>query len=138
MYAYSGYAEGKNGQSIGKAVAGLYTIRAGTGEFIGGGKGITRRALHIMDYFTVAEWIIGLVTGRTYACLVRTQHLPHQCKQPLTGGTNAGIAARLWPDGEDRRDVCPFHPRQARLAASSDDHRRVLAVLAYLRAPGGA
>ena len=36
-------------------------------------------------------------------------------------------------DREDRRDPRPHDPVEARAAGDSDDHRRVLAVLAYLR-----
>jgi Tetratricopeptide repeat len=65
---FNGLLEGISGQSIGKALFGLYTIRSGTGEFIGGGSGIRRRVLHVLDTLPLgAGWISGLVTGRTFA-----------------------------------------------------------------------
>jgi Flp pilus assembly protein TadD len=65
---FNGLLEGLTGQSIGKALFGLYTIRAGTGEFTGGGTGMYRRVLHVLDTLPlVAGWAAGLVTGRTFA-----------------------------------------------------------------------
>jgi hypothetical protein len=64
----NGLLEGLTGQSIGKALFGLYTIRAGTGEFTGGGTGIYRRVLHVLDTLPVcAGWLAGLATGGTLA-----------------------------------------------------------------------
>jgi hypothetical protein len=64
----NGLLEGVTGQSIGKALFGLYTIRAGTGEFTGSGTGIYRRVLHVLDTLPVcAGWVTGLATGRTFA-----------------------------------------------------------------------
>jgi uncharacterized RDD family membrane protein YckC len=67
LYAYNGYREGKTGQSFGKALTGLRTIHGKTGKYIGGGKGILRRVLLVVDYFTVAGFLMGLITGQTCA-----------------------------------------------------------------------
>lgn len=67
LYFLNGYVEGRTGQSFGKALAGLYTVSAKTGEFIGGGKGSVRRLLHVADYILVVGWLAGLVTGQTFA-----------------------------------------------------------------------
>jgi Flp pilus assembly protein TadD len=65
---FNGLLEGISGQSIGKALFGLYTVRSGTGEFIGGGAGMYRRVLHVLDTLPLgAGWVAGLVTGRTFA-----------------------------------------------------------------------
>jgi Tfp pilus assembly protein PilF len=65
--AFNGYLEGKTGQSAGKMLTGLRTIHGKTGEFVGGGKGILRRTLHVADYFTAVGFLIGLITGQPYA-----------------------------------------------------------------------
>jgi uncharacterized RDD family membrane protein YckC len=63
-----GYFEGTTGQTLGKKALGIYTIRADTGEFIGGATGIGRKLLHFLDTLALfTGWIIGLITGRTYA-----------------------------------------------------------------------
>ena len=63
-----GYFEGTTGQTLGKKTLGIYTIRADTGEFIGGAVGIGRKLLHFLDTFALLTgWIVGLITGRTYA-----------------------------------------------------------------------
>jgi Tfp pilus assembly protein PilF len=67
LYAFNGYLEGKTGQSAGKMLTGLHTIHGKTGEFIGGGKGVLRRTLLVVDYFTVMGFLIGLFTGQTFA-----------------------------------------------------------------------
>lgn len=65
---FNGLLEGISGQSIGKVLFGLYTIRPGAGEFIGGGTGIYRRILHVLDTVPAgAGWLCGLITGRTFA-----------------------------------------------------------------------
>jgi Flp pilus assembly protein TadD/uncharacterized RDD family membrane protein YckC len=67
VYAFNGYLEGKTGQSVGKALTGLHTIHGKTGKFLGGGKGVLRRVLLVVDYFTVVGFLIGLITGQTLA-----------------------------------------------------------------------
>ena len=67
LYAFNGYLEGKTGQSVGKMLTGLHTIHGKTGKFIGGGKGVLRRVLLVVDYFTVVGFLIGLFTGQTFA-----------------------------------------------------------------------
>lgn len=63
-----GYFEGTTGQTLGKKALGLYTIKADTGEFLGGAAGIGRQLLHFLDYITLLSgYIVGLITGRTYA-----------------------------------------------------------------------
>ena len=63
-----GYFEGTTGQTLGKKALGIYTIRADTGEFIGGAAGIGRKLLHFLDSIALfTGWIVGLITGRTYA-----------------------------------------------------------------------
>lgn len=63
-----GYFEGTTGQTLGKKALGIYTIKADTGEFIGGATGIGRKLLHFLDTFALLTgWIAGLITGRTYA-----------------------------------------------------------------------
>jgi uncharacterized RDD family membrane protein YckC len=63
-----GYFEGTTGQTLGKKALGIYTIKADTGEFIGGATGIGRKLLHFLDTFALLTgWIVGLITGRTYA-----------------------------------------------------------------------
>jgi Tfp pilus assembly protein PilF/uncharacterized RDD family membrane protein YckC len=70
LYAYNGYLEGKTGQSLGKMLTGLRTIHGKTGKFIGGSKGILRRALLVVDYFTVVGFLIGLINGQTCADMI--------------------------------------------------------------------
>jgi Tfp pilus assembly protein PilF len=67
LYAFNGYLEGKTGQSVGKMLTGLHTIHGKTGKFIGGGKGVLRRVLLVVDYFMVVGFLIGLFTGQTFA-----------------------------------------------------------------------
>jgi hypothetical protein len=67
LYAFNGYLEGRTGQSVGKMLTGLHTIHGNTGKFIGGGKGVLRRVLLVVDYFTVVGFLIGLFTGQTFA-----------------------------------------------------------------------
>jgi hypothetical protein len=63
-----GYFEGTTGQTLGKKALRIYTIRADTGEFLGGAAGIGRQLLHFLDYITLMSgYIVGLITGRTYA-----------------------------------------------------------------------
>jgi hypothetical protein len=63
-----GYFEGTTGQTLGKKALGIYTIRADTGEFIGGATGIGRKLLHVLDSLALfTGWIVGLITGQTYA-----------------------------------------------------------------------
>lgn len=64
--AVNGYLEGKTGRSLGKRAAGLRTIDAKTGRYIGGGKGVLRRALHILDY-PLLGFLVGLGSGKTFA-----------------------------------------------------------------------
>ena len=49
------------------------------------------------------------------------------------GHSNEGICRKLFLSPEDRRDARTPHPGEARIGETSDYHRRVLAVLAYLR-----
>jgi Flp pilus assembly protein TadD/uncharacterized RDD family membrane protein YckC len=64
--AANGYFEGKTGRSLGKRVTGLRTIDRKTGRYIGGGKGVLRRVLHILDYPLVG-FLVGLGSGKTFA-----------------------------------------------------------------------
>jgi hypothetical protein len=63
--AANGYFEGKTGRSLGKGAVGLRTIDAKTGRYIGGGKGVLRRVLHILDY--PLGFLVGLASGKTFA-----------------------------------------------------------------------
>jgi uncharacterized RDD family membrane protein YckC len=65
-YALNGCLEGWTGQSLGKMAGGLHTIRRGTGERIGGGRGTLRRLLHVLDTPLVG-YVVGLASGRTFA-----------------------------------------------------------------------
>lgn len=65
--AVNGYFEGKTGRSFGKQATGLRTIDGETGRYIGGGKGILRRALHILDYLLLLGFLAGLISGQTFA-----------------------------------------------------------------------
>jgi Tfp pilus assembly protein PilF len=67
LNAVNGYLEGTTGQSAGKMLTGLHTIHGQTGKVLGGGKGILRRLLLVVDYFTVVGFLIGLITGQTFA-----------------------------------------------------------------------
>ena len=67
LYALNGYLEGTTGQSVGKMLTGLHTIDGKTGKFIGGGKGVLRRVLHVVDCFTGVGFLVGLIAGQTYA-----------------------------------------------------------------------
>jgi len=65
------YFEGRMGQTLGKKAAGIYTIRADNGEFVGGVVGIGRKILHILDTLALLTgWIVGLITNRTYADMI--------------------------------------------------------------------
>lgn len=64
--AANGYFEGKTGRSLGKQFTGLRTINRTTGRYIGGGKGVIRRALHILDYPLIG-FLVGLGSGKTFA-----------------------------------------------------------------------
>jgi tetratricopeptide (TPR) repeat protein len=66
VYVLNGYLEGKTGKSFGKTLTGLHTIHGKTGRYIGGGKGILRRVLLVVDYIMVVGFIIGLFTGQTF------------------------------------------------------------------------
>jgi Tfp pilus assembly protein PilF len=66
VYVFNGYLEGKTGKSFGKALTGLHTIHGKTGKYLGGGKGILRRVLLVVDYIMVVGFIIGLFTGQTF------------------------------------------------------------------------
>lgn len=46
---YNGYLQGQTGQSYGKKIAKIRTVNAETGQLIGGGMGVGRFALHILD-----------------------------------------------------------------------------------------
>jgi uncharacterized RDD family membrane protein YckC len=63
--AANGYLEGLSGRSVGKLSAGLRTIDGKTGQYIGGGKGVLRRLLHILDY--PLGFLVGLDYGKTFA-----------------------------------------------------------------------
>lgn len=65
--ALNGYLEGRTGQSAGKMLGGLHTIRRTSGKRIGGGKGALRRLLHALDSPFLAGYVVGLATGRTFA-----------------------------------------------------------------------
>ena len=67
FYVLNGYLEGKTGKSFGKALTGLHTIHGKTGEYIGGGKGILRRVLIVVNYIMIVGFVIGLFTGQTFA-----------------------------------------------------------------------
>jgi hypothetical protein len=67
-FLVNAYFEGKTGQTLGKRVMGIYTIKADTGEFIGGWLGIVRTMLHALDTLALGSgWIVGRITNRTYA-----------------------------------------------------------------------
>jgi tetratricopeptide (TPR) repeat protein len=67
IYALNGYLEGRTGQSVGKRLGGLHTIRHATGEHTGGGKGAMRRLLHALDSPFLVGYVVGLASGRTFA-----------------------------------------------------------------------
>lgn len=46
---YNGYLQGETGQSTGKKIAGIRLVREADGQLIGGGLGIGRFFLHILD-----------------------------------------------------------------------------------------
>jgi uncharacterized RDD family membrane protein YckC len=46
---YFAFLTGKQGQSPGKKVIGIQVVNANTGQFIGGGMGIVRNLVHIID-----------------------------------------------------------------------------------------
>ena len=46
---YNGYLQGETGQSTGKKIAGTKLVNAQTGQTIGGGAGIGRAVVHIVD-----------------------------------------------------------------------------------------
>lgn len=46
---YNAYLQGEGGQSTGKKMAGTKLVHAQTGQFIGGGAGIGRAFVHIVD-----------------------------------------------------------------------------------------
>ena len=46
---YNAYLQGQTGQSTGKKIAGTKLVNAQTGQFIGGGAGIGRAFVHIVD-----------------------------------------------------------------------------------------
>lgn len=46
---YNAYLQGETGQSTGKKMAGTRLVHAQTGQFIGGGAGIGRAFVHIVD-----------------------------------------------------------------------------------------
>ena len=64
--AANGYFEGKTGRSFGKGIIGLRTVDGKTGRYIGGGKGVLRRALHLLDY-PLLGFLVGLGSGKTFA-----------------------------------------------------------------------
>jgi Flp pilus assembly protein TadD len=64
--AVNGYFEGRTGRSVGKQILGLRTIDGKTGGYIGGGHGVLRRTLHILDYPLIG-FLVGLESGRTFA-----------------------------------------------------------------------
>jgi uncharacterized RDD family membrane protein YckC len=58
---YNGYLNGETGQSIGKKMQGIKVISMETGTTIGGGMGIARYLLHIVDACTCGfGYIFGL------------------------------------------------------------------------------
>ena len=64
----NGFLEGRGGQSMGKRLACLYLIQPGSGEYIGGWRGVYRRVLHVLDTIPMClGWLYGLGTGRTVA-----------------------------------------------------------------------
>jgi tetratricopeptide (TPR) repeat protein len=70
LYVFNGYLEGKTGQSVGKMLTGLHTIHGKTGELLGGGKGVLRRLLLVVDYFAMVGFLVGLITGQTFADMI--------------------------------------------------------------------
>lgn len=46
---YNAYLNGSTGQSIGKQMAGTKVVRAVDGQLLGGGMGVVRQLLHILD-----------------------------------------------------------------------------------------
>jgi uncharacterized RDD family membrane protein YckC len=111
-----GYFEGTTGQTLGKKALGIYTIKADTGEFIGGATGIGRKLLHLLDSFALfTGWIIGLLTGRTYAdriigtVVVRRPPEPparHRTVQHESRSHASTAMSAQWPTGvEAQRDV---------------------------------
>jgi tetratricopeptide (TPR) repeat protein len=68
LFIYSGFIEGRSGQSTGKAITRLYLIQADTGEYIGSKRSLYRMALHVLDTLPLClGWLLGLATGRTIA-----------------------------------------------------------------------
>jgi serine/threonine-protein kinase PknK len=49
------------------------------------------------------------------------------------GRSNAGIAGSALARRGNGREARPPHPRQAQLPETKDDHRRVLAVVTFLK-----
>jgi len=57
---YNAYLNGESGQSTGKKMQNIKVISMETGQPIGGGMGIVRVLVHILDNFYFAGYIFGL------------------------------------------------------------------------------
>lgn len=67
-WLWMGYAKGSGGQSLGYKAMGLHLASDRDGRPIGGGAGIGREILHILDALPLGlGYIIGLSTGKTFA-----------------------------------------------------------------------
>ena len=76
----NGYLQGNTGQSVGKRVIGLRTVREADGRPVGGGAGFGRAFLHVLDFLpcgvgfllplwdrkrqTIADKIMGTIVIR--------------------------------------------------------------------------
>ena len=65
---WAGWMQGVGRQSIGYMLTGQYLVSSKDGEVIGGGAGVGRTFLHLLDGIPLlAGYVVGLITGQTFA-----------------------------------------------------------------------